>query len=152
MTHHLEKTIPAYLSNIEVVDFWMKQPRKRKIKLTLSSFEFESVFDYGTNDKKKSLMILIETAIFHEKYGKVASITTACYFSIEDFDKFQPDKKGCLIIPEDTLAEFYTVAYSTSRGLLYSQVRGTFLHIAFLPLTDVYTGTKKRKEENKVEK
>jgi len=67
---------------------------------------------------------------------KIAEIKTACLFSIENFNEIiKKNEDGTLYhIPRELELILRPVALSTTRGIIYSEFRGTYLANAIMPI------------------
>lgn len=65
----------------------------------------------------------------------VADFVIACGYEIEEFEKFIiPNEKGMFIVPEHFEEFIRPISISTVRGVIYSELRGTYLESAIMPV------------------
>ena len=57
----------------------------------------------------------------------------AYFFGVENLEKLVNDGEGFLINP-DLLSSLANIAYSTSRGIIYTRCQGTILKKVILPI------------------
>ena len=68
------------------------------------------------------------------EYGK---LSIDCFYEIIDFKEVIPlNENNSPIIPIPFLHTLISISLSTSRGIMYSSFRGTFLQKAILPIVD----------------
>jgi hypothetical protein len=57
-------------------------------------------------------------------------------FDIFNFDGVKIESEDAISLPDDMLDLLNTVTIGTARGVLYSELRGTYLDHAILPVLD----------------
>ncbi len=77
--------------------------------------------------------------IMNDKTQKeLAEFTVGCFFEIEDFNNaIIKNEEGVYIIPQSLLGIILPVSISTVRGIIYSELRGTYLQNAIMPVVFV---------------
>jgi hypothetical protein len=123
------------LKGIELLDVAMNQPQLTPVDLIF--FNFDIKLEHKINNDLKVIIVVIYVDLFNkEKSYKFGSISASCIFEVQDFEKFFDSKKNELNFPEDFLISINSIAISTTRGIMFSQFKGTYLHNAFLPIID----------------
>lgn len=65
----------------------------------------------------------------------LADFTIACYFEVEDFEKvITLNNDGLYTVPIQLDSLIRPVAVSTARGIIYSELRGTYLQNTVMPV------------------
>lgn len=99
-------------------------------------------YDFGINletilDSERELAIVKIAIDIRSQSTKLAGILANLWFHVVDFSKvIKKDKNGKLAVPYDLQLMINTVAIGTGRGILFSNLRGTPLHGAVLPIID----------------
>ena len=82
------------------------------------------------------ITVVFGTKIYNtEDSGELfGGITTACEFHAEkgELDKFKESRA----LPDNITVMLYSLTISTSRGIMASEFRGTYLNEAILPIID----------------
>ena len=97
-------------------------------------------FDIRVESKvqaEKSLVLSVVHVSIRElnKPLKLANISTVCIFEIEDFiNVVIHNEAGLYVIPDQLEALIRPVSISTTRGIIYSEFRGTYLNNAIMPI------------------
>ena len=65
-----------------------------------------------------------------------ASIKVSCVFELQEVTPFVSDETGEVELANRLIVSINSVAISTVRGILFSELKGTFLHGVNLPLVD----------------
>jgi hypothetical protein len=101
-----------------------------------TKYNFETKVQLLIDDTKKLVVAFVGVYIRKESDNSdMANIMCAVGYFIENFDDiFEKDENSKVIIPPDLDNLFKSTSISTVRGLLYSELRGTALHGAILPL------------------
>lgn len=128
------KDIHFQLRAIEILDCSIKYPSEDKLRT--NQFNFNINIEHKINKEKKMVFVITSVNIFHEdKETNLGSLKASCNFEIPDFDEFvvidQPDK---INFPKNIIDTLNSISLSTTRGIMYSQFKGTFLHNAVLPV------------------
>jgi hypothetical protein len=100
-------------------------------------FQFDINIEHRIKPENKVLVAICNITIFSEKKERVyGHLRTSCIFEVEDLQDMLKGK-GKQFNPSDQfLSELNAIALSTTRGMMFSQFRGTFLHSAVLPIVD----------------
>lgn len=69
----------------------------------------------------------------NKSYG---TLDTSCNFRIENINDFQVKKTGLINLPDQVIVMLNSISISTTRGIMFSEFKGTYLHGAFLPIVD----------------
>jgi transcriptional regulator with XRE-family HTH domain len=131
-----KEDIQLQLKTLELIDFSLSFPQKEKRDAKV--FYFNINIEHKINKEKKLVFVIINVNVFHEdKETNLGSLKTSCNFEITDIDKFcefsQPDK---IKLPLEIIETLNSISLSTTRGVMFSQFKGTFLHNAVLPVID----------------
>jgi len=105
------------------------------------SFNFNFNVDIKVDVEKKMAVVISEISINEITHGtKLANFKTACLFEVADFEKiFVKAGENTFDIPVDLEIILKSAGISTTRGVIFSELRGTYLHGAILPLIDIAT-------------
>jgi hypothetical protein len=80
--------------------------------------------------------------------NSLGSITCVCVFSVANFEEVVYTISETQSEIDDVFADtINSITISTARGMMASELRGTYLHFAFLPIIDV-KGLKKNVPES----
>lgn len=128
-----EKNITIQLHGIEIVEKWYKAI---PIQLQVQDFKFDWVVKAGVDGDRKLLIVWLDISIRKGDEPQVLSrLTTATAFQLPDLEQDLPKlENGTYTIPHDLDTMVKSVALSTARGILFSELRGTVFHHAILPL------------------
>ena len=117
-------------------------------------YNFEWICDLKVDTQQK-IAFGITTVYITPKDSKVrlANLQTACGFQFEDFESvFAQDESGVFNVPVEVEIILKTASYSTTRGILYMELKGTYLHQNLLPLVnlaDMILNDRKKAEKSK---
>lgn len=123
------------IKGIELVEFNMFVPEIpfQEIK----TYNFNIQVEQKISFEHKLILVLTSVEILNDtKETKLGSIKVSVIFEISNFDDYIDNKSQNLILPDDIIFTFNTIGISTTRGVMFSQFKGTFLHNAFLPAID----------------
>ncbi|HLX90807.1 MAG TPA: hypothetical protein VKR32_03945 [Puia sp.] len=102
-----------------------------------NDFNFNVTAGTTVNAENKIVMAMV-TVIISEHPGPGPTLATfliSCVFQLEKFDEIiKKDEKGIYTVPPEVDNLFRPVAISTCRGIIFSELRGTYLHNAIMPV------------------
>jgi hypothetical protein len=133
-----KSVVPSYqLRAIELHELTINKPAPGS--KPPANFNFDIRME-ATVDKPQNLVI--NNATIKIKSGNnsevLGSITCACIFSVANFDEVVTMKSETEAEINETFAEeLNAISISTTRGVMFSEMKGTFLHYAFLPIIDI---------------
>jgi len=124
------------LKGIEILDFELKQPQFELPPVI--TYHFNLRVQQKVNNKDKLVIVIVNVTILHEdKVTKLGNIGVSCIFFIENYDDVFEKKRGNEIsVPKEYANVLNSISISTTRGVMFTCFRGTFLHNAFLPVID----------------
>jgi transcriptional regulator with XRE-family HTH domain len=133
------KTSKGYtvrLKALELIDFSMICPQKEKSEI--KEFNFKINVEHKINKERKSVFVIVVVDIIHEdKETLLGNLKVSCHFEIPELDKFcESSAPGKIKLPPEIIETLNSVSLSTTRGIMFSQCKGTFLHNAVLPVID----------------
>lgn len=125
------------LTNIELLDFNLNYPENPLPEKRYYDF----ILNIKQNiDKENKLVKAIPSVdvvmIEDDKRTIQASIKVSCVFELQEIDPFLSEETEQVDLPNGLIVSINSVATSTVRGILFSELRGTFLHGINLPLVD----------------
>lgn len=120
------------IKGIELVEFNMIIP---EIPLQeIKTYNFNIQVEQKINFEHKLILVLTSVEILNDtKETKLGSIKVSVIFEVSNFDEYFDKKSQKLILPDDIVLTFNTIGFSTTRGVMFSQFKGTYLHNAILP-------------------
>ncbi|HEV8515132.1 MAG TPA: hypothetical protein VGQ59_17745 [Cyclobacteriaceae bacterium] len=106
---------------------------------TPANFNFEVSVVANVDSNKKLVINATHVKIKGDKQDAIlGSITCACIFSVGNFEEVITMKSETLAEINETFAEtINSISISTTRGVMFSELKGTTLHYAFLPIIDI---------------
>jgi hypothetical protein len=104
-----------------------------------TAFNFSIRIESKADAANKLVFVIVHVDIKTEDLSLVlGSLSLSCIYEIADFDALiKMDAGGNLVMPKSLIETLNSDSISTTRGVMFSTFRGTFLHGAVLPLVDV---------------
>lgn len=134
-TKHKQK-MNFQLKGINLLEVSVKHPQKKlQEKIT---FHFNINIEHRINPDSRQIFVLttVNVSDANEKGTLLGNVRTSCNFEIQNFNDFYDAEKKRAFLPEAIQHVLNSIAISTTRGVMFSQFRGTFLHNAYLPVID----------------
>ncbi|PJC63148.1 MAG: hypothetical protein CO022_00770 [Flavobacteriales bacterium CG_4_9_14_0_2_um_filter_32_27] len=145
MSSKKEENIEFQLINIEILESEIKAPTEPLINNIV--FSFDIALEQRFNVEQELIFVICDITVFpqanpEQKLGKYRS---NCIFKVNNLNKYITDNKK-VNLSDNFIVTINSVALSTTRGLMFSLFKGTFLQRAILPLLDP---SQYKKERNK---
>jgi hypothetical protein len=128
---------PFKIHGIELISFSLQPQPAREYPKEI--FEFNIQQEPKTNAEKR-LIIIFTTVIIKEsgQEAVLANLKVACGFEMLFFEStIKRNKEGDYIIPHELNSTITRIAIATTRGVLYSQLRGSYLQNTALPVLPI---------------
>jgi hypothetical protein len=98
-------------------------------------FKFNINIEHLVNIDQNLIVIKPIVAIFiEEEQSILANLSANLVFEIEDLASFAIEKE--VKLPSDIVIAMNSISISTLRGIMFSTLKGTYLHNAILPVID----------------
>ncbi|MFV5702793.1 hypothetical protein ACM55F_13055 [Flavobacterium sp. XS2P12] len=98
-------------------------------------FKFNINIEHLVNIDQNLIVIKPIVAIFVEDEKSIlANLSVNLVFEIEDLASFAIEKE--VKLPSDIIIAMNSISISTLRGIMFSTLKGTYLHNAILPVID----------------
>lgn len=141
-----KEKIKFSLKAIELLDMSLTHLKKPLANPVV--FQFDIKLEHRLNNELKMIFVVIYIDIFNEnRDNKLGSISVSSIFEVANFEDFVNKEKNLLNLPEEAATMLNSIAISTTRGVMFSQFRGTSLHNAILPLVDIKSFQLKQQEK-----
>lgn len=123
------------IRGIEIVQSVLNQPPQQGIKT--EEFIFNLNVEQKIDETNKIILVFVSTNIStKEVEHPLASLTTLCVFHVANFNEVSKKDGDKLVLPDHFINLLSSIAISTSRGVMFTFFRGTYLHKAILPVID----------------
>ena len=131
-----EVTAELQLRAIELLNSSLQLPSTPSNPPT--SFNFNISIESKADAKNKIVFVIVNVEIRNNDQSFIlGSITLSCIFEISNFSEvIQTNSEGQFVIPEGLVHVLNSISISTTRGVIFSTFKGTFLHGAVLPIID----------------
>lgn len=134
MNHTTKYPNPEYrLAGIELsgIHLYHENKPERESK----KYHFNINIEHKVNIEKKVVFAITSVNVFHEDQETLlGSAKVACNFEVKNLEKFTDNKNKTVDLPLEMRIALNSVSISTTRGVMYAKLSGTFLHKAHLPL------------------
>ena len=122
------------LKGIELNSMNLNQPQ---IPLNQErNYNFNINVEQRINIEEKLVIVSTTIDLIHEADKLIhASIKTSCIFLVENLQVFNSDADQ-VKLPDQFVVALNSISLSTTRGIMFSQFKGTFMHNVFLPIVN----------------
>ena len=143
MSDQQNQKVTYRISALELLNLEIKHPKQDQIDL--NTFHFDLKLQHRINAEKQLVFVITTIQILDkDKTTQVGHVETSCIFHVENFQEFLGDDQQ-MKFPDSFISEINAMAISTTRGIMFSEFKGTFLHKAVLP---VFQNEQLRKEQS----
>ena len=105
-------------------------------------YHFNINVEQRINKDEKLVIIITAVDLIHEPDKLChATIKTSCVFFIENILDFVSPNTRQIDLPGHFIIALNSISLSTTRGIMFSQFKGTFMHHVLLPILDPSTLT-----------
>jgi len=131
-----KKNIEFQIKGIEILEFELKS---QQIQLPAAPiFHFNINVEHKINPESKLVFVIVEVNVLNEdKQTLLGNVRVSNIFHVVNFDELRGDKTDKSVsFPKEIIDTFNSIAISTTRGVMFTCFKGTFLHNAVLPVID----------------
>ncbi len=137
MTNKEQNNKPNFdfkLIGIELVNSSLSNPG---VVIEKQIFHFNIKIEQKINVEKNLIIVAPEIEVQQDdKKTTLGTIKVACIYNVTNLDEFKVEKGDIVSLPNEIITMLNSISLSTTRGVMFSQLKGTFLHNAFLPIID----------------
>jgi len=104
----------------------------------IATFNFNIGIESKVDAPNKLVFVIVHVEIKNDDYSLVlGALSVSCIFEIVNFDEvIKIEENGTLTIQQPLIETLNSISISTTRGVMFSTFKGTFLHGAVLPIID----------------
>lgn len=129
----MKQNISFQFETIELLEFSMITPDKEVEAKT--QYKLDINIEHRFNIEYNRIFVIVSIDIIDENNdAKLSSFKISCVYNIKDLNEFVNDNK--LSLPDEMITTLNSISLSTCRGILFSSLKGTFLHNVILPIID----------------
>lgn len=136
MNKNKELNIDMQIKAIELLNSSLILPANPTIPI--NNFNFNISLENRANATDKLVFIIVHVKIKNEDQSIVlGGLSVSCIFEIANFEKnVTIEPEGKIKLPKQLVEILNSISISTTRGVMFSTFKGTFLHGAVLPIID----------------
>src|SRR6266496_3751975 len=142
-----EKSYNIKFVAIDVISKSLHEPGKELTEK--QDFTFNFLVDLKVNQEQKMAAVITDVTILRVKDNfKAAYFKLLCVFEFPDFDQiFKKIEEKRYDTPIELEILLKSTGISTIRGVIYSELKGTYLHNAVMPLIDMASLVKAQRQK-----
>jgi len=144
-----ELQVTFRIENIQVLNFCLdNSPKHQELPLDYH-YTIDIKAEISVNSEQKIIGIDLTSLVFTTptKDDKVCELSIRHNFKVENFSELVTIKDMRISLPNKLIEHFIALSYSTTRGIFFEKVQGSFLSSFILPVLDI---TKFKKTENNI--
>ena len=131
----MKDLIKVQIKGIELLDNHLIVPTTPIADI--KEFRFDISIEQKFNLDNKLIFVVPNITITDETKVKFGSIKVNVIFEANDLTNFIDSKTNQVNLPNEIVQFLNSIALSTTRGVMFSQFKGTFLYNAILPILDL---------------
>lgn len=129
----MKQDISFQFETIELLEFSMMTPNKGVESKT--QYKLDINIEHRFNIEYNRIFVIVSIDIIDENNDAgLSSFKISCIYKIKNLREFIDDNRVSL--PEEMITTLNSISLSTCRGILFSSLKGTFLHNVILPIID----------------
>lgn len=123
------------LKSIELLEINLQHPQ---IQLNQErTYNFNINIEQRINNEEKLIVVITFVDLIYENDNQShASIKTSCIFSIANFQDFIVGNTNEVKFPDQFVVALNSISLSTTRGIMFTSFKGTFMHNVLMPIVD----------------
>lgn len=123
------------ISGIELIEKSFHTPTLNDSRLPDTQFELAINISIDKPNKRiiNSLKVLVKSA---DDNAIVATITVMCTFEITNFEEVVIVSDESVTMPDPIIETLNIITIGTTRGIMFNEFKGTWLHNNILPVID----------------
>jgi hypothetical protein len=126
---------PFKIQGIELISYSIQSHAPQEYS---KDFVFNVQQEQKTNAEKRLVIIFTKITIKEPKQQiSIVTLEVACGFEFPDFEHIFKMKDGSYLISHELNNNLGRISVATCRGILYSQLRGSYLQNSTLPLLPI---------------
>lgn len=131
-----EFNVELQIRTIELLNSSIKLPANSNKPIT--NFNFNIGIESRIDAQNKLIFVIVHVEIKNDDQSIIlGNLSVSCIFEIVNFvDVIKVKTNGKVDIPQKLIEMLNSISISTTRGVMFSTFRGTFLHSAVLPIID----------------
>lgn len=131
-----EVNIEMQIKAIELLNNSIILPPNAKTPIT--NFNFNLNIESKADVTKKLVFVIVNVEIKNDDQSLIiGTISVSCVYEIFNFEEaIKIEVDGKINMPPKLVETLNIISISTTRGVMFSTFKGTFLHNAFLPIID----------------
>lgn len=124
------------IKGIEIINTSIKAPSN--LNVPIAEFNFNINIESKVDASNKLVFVIVHIEIKNDDQSLVlGAFSASCIFEIANFEDVIIVKgDGHFDIPQVLIQTLNSISLSTTRGVMFSTFKGTFLHNAVLPIID----------------
>lgn len=135
MENNPSENVRFKIEAIELLDYTLNTPGN--IPTPELNYKFDIGIEHKINLELKKVIVVCLFSIRNESTDEqFASARISCVYDFPDIDKYYDKLNNKVMFPEAIGVTLNSISLSTSRGVLFTLFRGTFLHRVILPIVD----------------
>ncbi len=135
MKRKKDTNIGFQIDAIELLDSCLNAPKQ--LLTTNTVFQFEINLEHRLNVDNGIVIVICLVSIYNDTNEQLlGQLKSSCIFSVENLSTYINAKTKASKLPDYFATTLNSISISTTRGLMFSFFRGTFLHNAVLPIID----------------
>lgn len=135
-TKQIARNYTFGIKGIELLDFNLIVPTDDVSKIR--SYKFNINAEQKINLENKLIFDVISVEILNEDTeSKLGSIKVSVIYELNNMAALYDKNSQKVNLPKELIAHLNDISISTTRGVLFSQFKGTHLHNAFLPVINI---------------
>lgn len=137
------KSINAQIVNIELLGLIIE--RKQVDIPAMSLLNFNIGIEQRIDSEKRLVTVVLNISVANNPKNEQVyfNIITGCTFELEEIESLIDEKTQLVNLPEQVAVLLNSISISTTRGIMFSELKGTYLQGAILPIVDPRIFTRK---------
>jgi len=135
MKKETPKQITFKIVTIEILESILNQPLLPILEG--ANFQFDISLEQRMDTGKGLVIVICTINILNEaRDQQLSRIKSSCIFAVNNLDSYTNKKSKTVDLPEEFRVNLNSISISTTRGIMFTYLKGTYLHHAILPIVN----------------
>ncbi|HVD97828.1 MAG TPA: hypothetical protein VNB90_06455 [Cytophagaceae bacterium] len=99
-------------------------------------FTFQVNIEHRLEENLKLFFVVVKVEVGDKENKRYGSITVSCIFKLNNIEEIIEVKENSRSVPPNISTLLNSISISTTRGVMFSTFKGTYLHNVVLPIVD----------------
>lgn len=135
MKNETSRQLTFKIVTIEIIEAILNKPILPILEG--ANFQFDISLEQRIDQVKGLVIVICTINILNDaRDQQLSRIISSCIFAVNNLDSYTNKKSKTVDLPEEFRVNLNSISISTTRGIMFTYLKGTYLHHAILPIVN----------------